>query len=123
MIKPSEGELEILQILWDNGPSSVRFVHDKLSEKKDSRYTTTLKIMQIMTEKGLTSRNTSSRTHIYSAFAREEETKSGLLKKFVSSTFKGSLSSLVISALGDAEPSNDELDQIKSLISEIEKRS
>ena len=121
MAKPSENELKILQILWDQGPSSVRDVHTKISENKDSGYTTTLKLMQIMATKGIALRDTSSRTHIYSAALSEQKTKKDLLSRFISATFKGSSSSLVLQALGNGETTQTELDEIKALISSIEK--
>ncbi len=121
MTRPSENELKILQILWDQGPSSVRDVHEKISENKDSGYTTTLKLMQIMASKGIAVRDTSSRTHIYSAALSEQKTKTDLLSRFISATFKGSSSSLVLQALGNGETTQKELDEIKALISSIEK--
>lgn len=120
-MKPSENELKILQILWDQGPSSVRDVHEKISENKESGYTTTLKLMQIMAAKGSALRDTSSRTHIYSAAISEDKMKTDLLSRFISSTFKGSSSSLVLQALGNGQTTQKELDEIKALISSIEK--
>lgn len=121
MARPSENELKILQILWDLGPSSVRDVHEKISENKDSGYTTTLKLMQIMAAKGIAERDTTSRTHIYSAALSEQKTKTDLLSRFISATFKGSSSSLVLQALGNGNTTQKELDEIKALISSIEK--
>jgi len=121
MTRLSENELKIMQILWDQGPSSVRDVHEKISENKDSGYTTTLKLMQIMATKGIAVRDTSSRTHIYSAALSEQKTKTDLLSKFISATFKGSSSSLVLQALGNGKTTQKELDEIKALISSIEK--
>lgn len=121
MAKPTQSELKILQILWDQGPCSVRAVHEKISENKDAGYTTTLKLMQIMAEKGHAERDTSSRTHIYSAVVSESEAKKDLLSSFISSTFKGSAKSLVLQALGSGETSQEDLDEIKKLISSIEK--
>lgn len=121
MAKPTQSELKILQILWDQGPSSVREVHEKISENKDSGYTTTLKLMQIMAEKGHADRDTSSRTHIYCASMSENEAKKDILTSFISSTFKGSATSLVLQALGNNETSQEDLDEIKKLISTIEK--
>lgn len=118
--KPTETELEILQILWQKGPSSVRDVNDAMSHEKEIGYTTTLKLMQIMNEKELTERDTASRTHIYTAKVEEEKVKSGLLKSFINSAFRGSASSLVMQALGQSNASLEELDQIKSLIQQIE---
>ena len=105
MIKPTEAELEILQILWANGPSSVRDVNDKLNESREVGYTTTLKIMQIMADKGLVQRNTESRTHIYQASINEETTQKQLLQRFVNATFRGSAMKMVMQALGNHDAS------------------
>jgi len=121
MSKPTQSELRILQVLWDSGPSSVRDVHEKIALDKEAGYTTTLKLMQIMAEKGLAGRDTSSRTHIYAAAISEEATKQTLLSSFISNTFKGSTRSLVLQALGGSETSQEDLDEIKKLISNIEK--
>ena len=118
--KPTEAELKILQILWEHGPSSVRFVNDKLNEEKEVGYTTTLKIMQIMADKELVKRNTDNRTHIYESQIEETATQKQLLKKFVDATFRGSAMKLVIQALGNHEASEDELQKIKDLIKKIE---
>lgn len=118
--KPTEAELKILQILWEHGPSSVRFVNDKLNEEKEVGYTTTLKIMQIMSDKQLVVRNTDSRTHIYEPLVEEDVTQQQLLKKFVDATFRGSAMKLVMQALGNHEASEDELQKIKDLIKQIE---
>ncbi len=127
LIKPTEAELEILQLLWEHGPSSVRFVNDKMNQARQAAdreeigYTTTLKLMQIMTDKGLVTRDTSTRTHIYAAAAREEETQQQLLQKFVDATFRGSAMKLVMQALGNHQASAEELDEIKALIEKLEK--
>jgi len=119
--RPTESELEILQILWANGPSPVRLVNEKLNEEREVGYTTTLKLMQIMTEKGLVERNTESRSHIYTAAVTEADIQQRLLKKFVDSTFRGSAMNLVMQALGSQRTSQEELDEIKALIEKIEK--
>jgi len=119
--QPTESELEILQVLWELGPSTVRVVNDILSQKRDIGYTTTLKLMQIMLEKKLVKRNDKSRTHIYSALANEKDTQNSLLDKFVNATFKGSTMKLVMQALGNQNTSKEELDEIKALINKIEK--
>ena len=119
-IKPTDSELEILQILWDNGPCSVRIVNDKLNTVKESGYTTTLKLMQLMTEKGLTERDTTARTHIYTPMVKESNIKNALLTRFMQATFKGSASQLVMSALGNGQPTKTELAEIKALITQIE---
>ncbi|MEN0004990.1 MAG: BlaI/MecI/CopY family transcriptional regulator [Bacteroidota bacterium] len=118
--KPTEAELEILQVLWENGPSTVRFVNDRLSEKREVGYTTTLKLMQIMVDKGLAKRDTASRTHIYQAAINESDTQERLLKSFVQRTFRGSAMKLVVQALGSHDTSKAELDEIKALIQKIE---
>jgi len=121
--QPTDGELEILQILWKAGPSTVRFVNEQLEQQqeKEIRYTTTLKLMQIMTEKKLLSRNTETRTHVYLAEAVQDTTQKALLKKFVDAAFQGSATSLVMQALGNHQTSQEELDEIKALIEKIEK--
>jgi len=118
--RPTDSELEILQVLWANGPSSVRFVHEQISQQRDVGYTTVLKLMQIMAEKGLAGRDTSHRTHIYRARVAEEETQQNLLRRFMDTTFRGSASKLVLQALGNAKTSPEELDEIKALIQRME---
>lgn len=122
-LKPTESELEILQILWEKGPSTVRFVNDILNQKREIGYTTTLKIMQIMAEKQLVERDTKSRTHIYIANVQEKDTQKQLLDKFVDTAFKGSAMKMVLQALGNHESSKEELDEIKELIQKIENRN
>jgi len=119
-IRPTESELAILQVLWAKGPASVRAVNDYLNERREVGYTTTLKIMQLMVEKGLASRNTDSRTHIYQALVKEEDTRNTLLNRFMDTTFRGSAKELVMQALGNHASSQDELDEIKALIQKIE---
>ena len=118
--RPTESELEILQILWEYGPSSVRFVNDKLNEEREVGYTTTLKLMQIMADKGLARRNTENRTHIYEAAAGEADTQQRLLNRFLDRAFKGSAMKMVMQALGNHKTSPEELDEIKALIRRIE---
>ncbi|MBI9058575.1 MAG: BlaI/MecI/CopY family transcriptional regulator [Labilibaculum sp.] len=119
-IKPTEAELEILQVLWTYGPSNVRFVNDLLKSERNVGYTTTLKVMQIMTEKGMLVRDKKSRTHIYQAVIEEKETKNHLIDKFISTLFGGSTSGMVLQALGNQKCSSKELDEIKKLINNIE---
>lgn len=119
-VKPTESELEILQLLWQNGPSTVRQVHDELTKIKDSGYTTTLKLMQIMFEKGLVSRTDEGRYHLYKAEVGEAETQNSLLGKFVDATFRGSAMKMVMQALGNHKASKEELDEIKRLIEKLE---
>ncbi|MDF1550402.1 MAG: BlaI/MecI/CopY family transcriptional regulator [Bacteroidales bacterium] len=119
--KPTEAELQILQILWQNGPSTVRFVNEKLNEEKKTGYTTSLKTMQIMFEKKLVKRNEENKTHIYAAVVREEDVQKHLLDKFLDSAFKGSAMKLVMQALGNRKTSKKELDEIRALLDKIEK--
>ena len=118
--KPTESELEILQILWEKGPSSVRDVNDELNRGREVGYTTTLKTMQIMSEKGLAERDTAKRTHIYNAMNPQGETQSYLLGEFLQSAFRGSAKKLVLQALGNHNTTKAELDEIKSLIEKLE---
>ncbi|MBX2840381.1 MAG: BlaI/MecI/CopY family transcriptional regulator [Flammeovirgaceae bacterium] len=118
--KPTEAELEVLQVLWKNGPSTVRFVHEKISEKKEIGYTTTLKIMQNMLDKVLVNRNDSTRTHVYAAIANEEATQKDLLNRFLDSTFGGSAMKLVMQALGNHKASHEEISKIRELLKEKE---
>jgi len=120
--KPTESELEILQLLWLNGASTVRFVNGKANETREVGYTTTLKLLQIMHEKGLVLRNTESRTHIYMASVNEEDTRKNLLDRFLDKTFRGSAMEMVMQALGSHETSQEELDEIKALIAKIEEQ-
>jgi len=119
--RPTDSELAILQVLWENGPSTVRLVNEKLNLVRDVGYTTTLKLMQIMAEKGLVSRNTDSRTHIYAAALSEREAQRNLLDKFVDTAFRGSAVKLVMQALGNHQTSKEELEAIKALIEAKEK--
>ena len=118
--KPTESELEILQVLWQHGPSTVRFVNDELSQRREVGYTTTLKLLQLMLEKGLALRDDDARTHVYRAAVREEETQGLLLDKFVDAAFGGSAMKLVMQALGNRRTSREELAQIRRLLNDIE---
>ncbi len=119
-IKPTEAELEILQVLWQYGPNTVRFVNEKLNEKKPTGYTTTLKFMQLMTQKNMLRRDEQNRSHIYEAIHKEQETQQHLLDHFLKTTFQGSATNLVMKALGSGETTADDLEQIKALIKKIE---
>ncbi len=120
-IKPTDSELEILQVIWAHGPVSVRFVNEELNRRKQVVYTTTLKLMQIMTEKGLLKRSEKGRKHIYDAVLKEGETKTLLLDKLVKTAFGGSAMELVMQALGNHQTTPDELEDLKALINKIEK--
>ena len=123
VLKPTDAELEILQVIWLHGPVSVRFVNDELNRNKMVGYTTTLKIMQIMTEKGLLKRSEEGRKHIYNVVLKEKETKNLLLDKFVKTAFGGSAMDLVMQALGNHQTTPDELEELKALINKIEKNN
>ncbi|GGG81288.1 penicillinase repressor [Parapedobacter pyrenivorans] len=120
-IRPTESELEILQILWEKGEASVRDVHEVLLKNKDAGYTTTLKIMQIMHEKGLVSRDSSARTHIYRAMVSQELTQRHLLGKMIDNVFNGSVGRLIMQALGSNTASAEELAEIKKYLDNLEK--
>ena len=120
-MKPTDSELEILQVIWLHGPVSVRSVNDELNHKKLVGYTTTLKLMQIMTEKGLLKRSEEGRKHIYNVVLKEKEAKNLLLDKFVKSAFGGSAMDLVMQALGNHQTTPDELEDLKALIDKIER--
>ena len=120
-MKPTDAELEILQVIWLHGPVSVRFVNDELNRKKQVGYTTTLKLMQIMREKGLLMRSEDGRKHIYYVVLKEKEAKNLLLDKFVKTAFGGSAMDLVMQALGNHQTTPDELEELKELIDKIEK--
>jgi BlaI family penicillinase repressor len=121
VLKPTDSELEILQVLWEKGEATVRDVHEELIETKDCGYTTTLKLMQIMFEKGLVIRDDSSRTHIYQANVSREATQLQLVNKMVNALFSGSHSQLVMQALGSHTPSKQELDEIQQLLDRYKK--
>ncbi len=118
-MKPTESELEILQILWECGPLTVREVNDLLNQQRRVGYTTSLKIMQIMADKGLLSRNTDHRSHVYAPILHSEEVQSTILDHILKTVFKGSRSNLVMQALGNHAASNEELEEIRVLIEKM----
>ncbi|HXD77302.1 MAG TPA: BlaI/MecI/CopY family transcriptional regulator [Puia sp.] len=118
--EPTRAQLEILQVLWKHGPSTVRFVNDRLNEQKQSlSYTSTLKLMQIMHEKGMLQRDESSMTHVYSTRLEEGRTKGVVLKKFVDSMYNGSVKSLMLELLGNEQGTNKQWDKIKDLLQQL----
>jgi len=119
-IKPTEGEMEILQVLWQKGLCTVREVHEAL-DKKDSGYTTTLKLMQIMHEKGMVERDTNQKTHIYKALVNQDKTEKQLVNKMIDNVFNGSAARLVMQALGNHTASADEIEEIKKYLEKLEK--
>jgi len=119
--EPTRAQLEILQVLWKHGPSTVRFVNDKLNqEKKALSYTSTLKLMQIMHEKGMVHRDESSMTHVYSAVLEEQKTKGAVLKKFVDAMYNGSVKNLMLELMGQERTTNKEWDTIKELLNKLD---
>lgn len=120
-IEPTKSELEILQLLWEFGPSTVRFVNDKLNETRDVKYTSTLKLMQIMADKEIVKRDQSQMTHVYHVAEEEEKTKSFLLKKFVDSIYKGSASNLVMQLLGNSNTTEKDAQEIKEILKQLDK--
>ena len=122
-VEPTKSELEILQLLWIHGPSTVRLINDTLNEqKREVQYSSTLKLMQIMVEKGLLSRDEAQMKHVYSAAIEENKTKSVLLDRFVSSMYNGSASKLMQQLLGNKKTSQEELDAIRELLKGADKK-
>ena len=121
-IKPTESELEILQVLWEKDQASVREVHEELLRLKDVGYTTTLKLMQIMFEKGLVKRDDSFKTHIYQASVSKEKTQKHLVGKMINTLFGGSPAELVLQALGNHKASQAELEEIQRLLNNLKDR-
>ena len=122
-MKPTESELEILQVLWERGPSTVRQVNEQLSQAKEVGYTTTLKLMQIMHEKVLLSRTEEGRYHVYQALVSEEETQRHLLDRFVDTAFRGSAMKLVMQALGNQKATANELDELRRLLDDMDPKT
>jgi BlaI family transcriptional regulator, penicillinase repressor len=121
-IKPTESELEILQVLWEKDKASVREVHEELLKTKEAGYTTTLKLMQIMYEKGLVSRDDTFKTHIYRPSVSKEKTQQHLLGKMINTLFGGSSTELVLQALGNHKASAAELEEIQQLLNNLKKQ-
>ena len=121
-VTPTKGEMDVLQILWTNGPSTVRFVHDLLNTQKDAvQYTSTLKLMQVMAEKGMLARDESSMKHIYRPLLAEEKTKGQLLGRFLDSMYNGSVSNLVLALLDNEKTSEKELQLLKEMAKKLSK--
>jgi predicted transcriptional regulator len=116
---PTARELAILRVLWDRGPSTVRQVNEAISADRSTGYTTTLKLMQIMTEKGLVVRDESDRTHVYKANVAEEQTQRQLVGDLMDRAFGGSARKLVMQALAAKKVSGGELEKIKQLLDEL----
>lgn len=121
--KPTASELEILRVLWARGPSTVREVHEALREKKSLGYTTVLKLLQIMTTKGTVRRNETQRAHVYEAGLPAEQTKRQLAGDVLQRVFEGSASQLMMHALAGKKASREELDEIRRLLDEYERKT
>ena len=121
--KPTEAELAILRVLWQRGPSTVREVWERISEKQKSGYTTALKILQIMADKGLVTRDDATRSHVYKAALSEEQTQRQVLGHLLERVFSGSTHKLVMQALASKKASKQELSEIRKLLDEMEGES
>lgn len=118
--KPTEKELEILQILWSRGPTAIREVHDALGGESQNGYTTILKFLQIMHEKGLVTRQKSGKLHLYQAVPTRENTRQEMLDKMISTVFQGSAMHLIMSALGNKKLTKEELQEIRKYLEKLE---
>ena len=121
--RPTDAELAILRVLWERGPSTVRDVTEAVHEDRGTGYTTALKLLQIMTEKGLVRREDSQRTHIFEAVLPAEETQRQLVGDLLERAFGGSAEKLVVQALSAKRASREELAQIRKLLDELEGKS
>lgn len=122
--EPTKSELEILQVLWKHGPSTVRFVNDYLRDNvRPVQYTSTLKLMQIMAEKKMLGRDEQQMKHIYHPLLEEKRTKGLLINQMVDTLFGGSKSNLVMQLLGNSKPSRKELEEIKEMLQRLDNKS
>lgn len=119
--KPTASELEILRVLWSRGPSTVREVHDALGENREVGYTTVLKLLQIMTTKGIVRRNETQRAHVYEAGVPAEQTKRQLAGDMLQKVFEGSASQLMMHALAGSKASEQEIKELRRLLDEYER--
>jgi BlaI family transcriptional regulator, penicillinase repressor len=118
--RPTEKELEILQAVWEKDAVSVKDVHEALGGEKANGYTTILKLMQIMHEKGLLSREKNGKLHLYKAVQSQENTRQLMLDKMIDTVFQGSAAQLVMSALGNKKSSKEELDEIRKYLDNLD---
>jgi predicted transcriptional regulator len=121
--KPTDAELAILRVLWERGPSTVRDVTEALQAERGTGYTTALKLLQIMSEKGLVGRDESQRTHVYHAVAPAEETQRQLVGDLLERAFRGSAQQLVLQALSSKKASRAELAEIRKLLDQMEEQT
>lgn len=120
-IEPTKAELEILRVLWSFGASTVRFVNDKLNENREVNYTSTLKLMQIMADKGILNRDESQMKHIYHVAEKEQKTKDFLLERFIDTMYNGSAAKLVMQLMGNKKTSKEDLNAIKEMLKQLDK--
>ena len=120
--EPTKAELEILQVLWAWGPSTVRLVNDKLNEQREVNYTSTLKTMQIMADKGILRRDESEMKHVYHAVEGEQKMQEHLLDRFIDSVYQGATDKLVMQLLGNKKTSKEELARIRAILDGLEKK-
>lgn len=119
--RPTRAELQLLRILWNRGPSTVREIHETLPDARQTGYTTVLKLLQIMYDKGIVDRDESERAHVYSAIKGKEQTQRQLLRDFLSNVYEGSAAQLALQALGNAKPADkEELESIRKKLDELE---
>ena len=120
-IEPTKSELEILQVLWQHGPSTVRFVMEELNKRRELNYTATLKLMQLMVDKGILKRDESKMQHIYHIVEAEDKTKERLLDRFLDTLYQGSAAKLMIQLVGNKKTSTADLKMMKDLLDNLEK--
>ncbi len=121
--KPTEAELQLLSVLWERGPSTVREIHEVVAGSKETGYTTTLKILQKMTDKGLVVRDESKRSHVYWAAARPEKTQRQLVDELIEKAFGGAAEKLVVQALSSRKVDPEEIETLRKLLDELEEKS
>ena len=122
-IKPTDSDLEVLALIWQQGALTVRQVHDQIKITRDIGYTTTLKIMQIMFDKNMLKRSKQGKMHLYKAVESQHKTQGGLVNKMVNTAFHGSAKDLIMQALGSAKTSKAELDEIREYLDKLEKEN
>ncbi len=123
LIKPTDSELEILNILWEKGHATVKEVNEEINKTKESGYTTTLKLLQIMHEKGLVSRYPTGKQHVYQAKIEEEKAQKDILNGFMQNLYRGNAMKMVMQILGNHNTTKDELEQLRQIIDDLEQKS
>jgi predicted transcriptional regulator len=120
--EPTKAEMEILHVLWANGPATVRFVNGKLNEQREVNYTSTLKVMQIMADKGILRRDETEMKHVYHPVEDEQKTQQHMLDKFVDTVYQGATGKLLMQVLGNKKTSKEDLDSIREILNRLEKQ-